>query len=81
MRASGDLAAVQPLQWRLVCANSNSEIAAAPFASVARGGWAITVGESCGAQQLQLFGSSSDLPRQVDVTINQLSLARDASRG
>ena len=81
MRASGDLAAAQPLQWRLVCANSNAEIAAAPFASAGRSGWAIIIGESCGAQQLQLFGSSSDLPRQVDVTINQLSLTRDMPRG
>ncbi len=81
MRASGDLAAVQPLQWRLVCANSNEEIAAASFASVASSGWAMTVGASCSAQQLQLFGSSSDLPRQVDVTVNQLSFVRDSSRG
>jgi hypothetical protein len=81
MRAGGDLGAAQPLQWRLTCVNSKAEIAAAPFAAVAGRGLAITVGGECGAQQLQLVGSSSDLPRQVDVTINQLTLTREAPRG
>ena len=75
MRASGDLSAAQALQWRLVCAKSQAEIARAPFTAVANRGWAFTVAGACGAQQLELFGTSSDMPRQVDVTISQVNLA------
>lgn len=81
MRATGDLGAAQPLQWRLICASSNAEIGAAPFGAAAVKGWAFTVAGACGAQQLQLVGSSSDMPRQVDVTINQVLLTREAFRG
>ena len=81
MRAAGDLAVAQSLQWRLICASSKAQIATAPFAAVAKSGWAIEVGSACGAQQLELFGSSSDLPRQVDVTIGQVNLARENAGG
>jgi hypothetical protein len=81
MRTSGDMSAAQPLQWKLICANTKGEIAAAPFTAVANRGWNFTVGTECGAQQLELFGASSDLPRQVDVTVNQLALARERSGG
>ena len=81
MRTSVDPTAAQSLQWKLLCASSNTEIAAAPFTAVAKQGMAITVGATCPAQQLQLFGISSDMPRQVEVTIGQLNLAREPSGG
>jgi hypothetical protein len=81
MRASGDLPAAQSLQWRLICVNSKAEIAAVPFAAVAKSGWRVAVGGACGAQRLELFGSSSDMPRQMDVTISQLSLAQERNGG
>jgi hypothetical protein len=81
MHANGDLSSAQSLQWKMICASSKAEIATGPFASIARDGWAITVPGSCGAQQLQLFGSSSDMPRQVDVTIGEVSLSRAGPSG
>lgn len=81
MRASGDLSAAQALQWRLVCAKSQAEIARAPFTAVANRGWAFTVVGACGAQQLELFGTSSDMPRQVDVTIRQVNLTGGRTSG
>lgn len=81
MRTNVDPTAAQSLQWRLVCAESSAEIAAAPFTAIAKQGLAITVGGTCEAHQLQLFGTSSDMPRQVEVTIGQINLAREPSVG
>ncbi len=81
VRTSVDPTAAQSLQWRLVCAKSNGVIAAAPFTAVANRGMAITVGESCRAQQLQLFGTSTDMPRQVEVTIGEVNLAPEPTVG
>jgi hypothetical protein len=81
MRASGDLSAGQALQWKLVCSKSKAELGAAPFPADAKSGWAINVGSGCAAQQLQLFGTSSDMPRQVDVTIARVNLARERPGG
>jgi hypothetical protein len=81
MQTSGDLSGAQSLQWKLVCANTKMEIATAPFTAAAKDGWTVSVPSSCAAQQVQLVGSSSDMPRQVDVTIGQVNLAPERSGG
>jgi hypothetical protein len=80
MSTSGDLAGTESLQWKLVCASSKQEIAATQFDGASRG-WSFALGGGCGAQQLQLTGSSSDMPRQVDVTIAQVNLTREGRGG
>jgi hypothetical protein len=80
MSTSGDVAGTESLQWKLVCASSKQEIAATPFAGASRG-WSFAVGDGCGAQQLQLTGSSSDMPRQVDVTVARVELIREGRGG
>lgn len=81
MHASGDLSAAQSLQWKLICESTKAEIAAAPFNEVATQGWTVDVGGACDAQRLELFGTSSDLPRQVEATVKQLSLVRGRAGG
>jgi hypothetical protein len=74
--APGALRNVEALQWRLTCQG-----AAAPFASVplsaSISGWTFTVAPGCGAQKLDLFGSSADIPKQSEATIRSLNIAAE----
>jgi hypothetical protein len=57
-----------------------------PFATIsldalARGSQTFDVPANCSAQRLELVGSSSDIPQQVDATIGQMSLTRANANG
>lgn len=67
------------LEWRLVCERGNAAIASVPLDRAIRRGFAFEVPGSCPAQRLELFGSSSDVSHQTEVTIRGVSLTREQS--
>ncbi len=69
------------LSWTMVCAPAGTKIASAPLEQTVRGNWRFTVPASCPAQGLELHGTSSDSPRQVDVLLHEVSLTREQPRG
>ena len=72
-------AALHPesLSWSVRCAKSNVAIASVALNQIADRGLSFRVPPDCGAQWLELSGSSSDIPQQSDVTISGLSLSRE----
>lgn len=81
MRKSVNAPSAASLQWRLMCASPQVEIATAPLETMASRGLDIAVRPGCEAQRLELFGTSSDMPQQVDVTIPGLDLVRERAGG
>jgi hypothetical protein len=71
--APGTLANAEALQWRLTCQGATAPFDSVPL-SVASRGWNFTVAPGCGAQKLELFGSSADIPKQSEATIRSVSL-------
>jgi hypothetical protein len=67
------------LQWKLVCARDNATLTSVPLDQAIKAGWRFQVSASCPAQRLELFGTSSDISRQVDLTIRSVELARDGA--
>jgi hypothetical protein len=77
MPVAGDTGHARSLVWTLTCAGSNAQIARfALDPSAAARGWTFTVPTGCPAQRLELSGTSSDMPQQVDLTIGRLRLER-----
>ena len=82
MRVAGDTRA-SLLAWRVICLPGRNGVAEVPLNKAATGGRleaAFVVPGGCPAQQLELAGTAPDVPRQVDVTISQLSLTRAPAR-
>lgn len=77
MSGAGGTAGADSLQWTIVCSATGRPIASAPVDAASGRGWAFAVPASCPAQRLELTGSSSDVPKQVDVTMAGLSLVRE----
>lgn len=75
-RASGTQANTDALQWRLTCQGSTAPLASIPLSAAAARAWAFTVAPGCGAQRLELFGSSADIPKQSEATIRSIALGR-----
>ena len=73
MQVAGDLSRARALSWSMRCENSQTPFATVPLDAASRG-WTIRVPQGCGAQWLELSGSSSDIPQQSDVTISGLRL-------
>jgi hypothetical protein len=69
------------LRWTLTCAGAASPTAEARLDSLGSRPWTFQVPPGCTAQWLDLIGSSSDIPQQVDVTISDLSLSKAESSG
>jgi hypothetical protein len=65
----------------LTCAGAASPTAEARLDSLGSRPWTFQVPPGCTAQWLDLIGSSSDIPQQVDVTISDLSLSKAESSG
>jgi hypothetical protein len=65
------------LRWTLVCARDSSTIASVPLDQAIAGTWQFQVPPSCAAQRLELFGTSSDVARQTDLTIRSIELTRE----
>ena len=81
MRTPGTPTNVEQLRWQLACVGSKSEIGMASFRTVADRGWPFSVPSTCKAQRLELVGSSSDMPQQIDVTITELRLMPEGGNG
>jgi hypothetical protein len=69
------------LRWTLTCANAETPFATVSLDKLAEGPLTFDVPTDCGAQRLELTGSSSDIPQQADVTISQVSLTRANPHG
>lgn len=68
------------LNWSVTCVGAQTPIASVPLNAAAASGLSFEVPGNCPAQMLQLSGVSADLPQQAEVTIANLSLARERSR-
>ena len=73
MQVTGDLSRARALSWSVRCEKSQTPFATVPLDAASRG-WTIRVPQGCGAQWLELSGSSTDIPQQSDVTISALRL-------
>jgi hypothetical protein len=67
------------LRWALTCADAQAPFASRPLDAFAKGSLTFEVPQGCGAQRLDLVGSSSDIAQQVDATVWGVSLARVVS--
>jgi len=81
MSVSGGGAGRASLRWALTCAAAPAPFATVSLDALTRGPQMFDVPANCGAQRLELVGSSSDIPQQVDVTIGELSLRRANAHG
>ena len=70
----GTVVNADALQWRLTCEGSSAPLASKAVTSSA---WTFTVAPACGAQRLDLFGSSGDIPRQSEMTVRNISLVQE----
>jgi len=81
MRVTGGGERTASLRWTLTCANAQAPIATISLDKLAEGPLTFDVPADCGAQRLELTGSSSDISQQADVTISQVSLTRANPHG
>jgi hypothetical protein len=83
MRVAGDAAHARPLTWTVTCARAKESLLAFSPADAGRAaqGLSFEVPDGCEAQYFQLSGKAPDLPQQVDVTMFDLRLLREAANG
>jgi hypothetical protein len=74
-RAIGTVTNADALQWRLTCEGSTTPLSSIPLSAAVARGWTFTVPAGCGAQRLELFGASADIPKQSEATIRGVGLA------
>lgn len=74
--ASGPQTNTDALQWRLTCQGSAAPFASIPLSAAVTRAWTFTVAPGCGAQRLELFGSSGDIPKQSEATVRGIALVR-----
>ena len=70
-----------PLRWSLACASAQAPLASAGLDKLAAQPLIFEVPAGCGAQRLELSGSSSDIAHQVEVTIHDLALVKAGANG
>lgn len=81
MSVSGGGGGRASLRWALTCAAAPAPFAMVSLDALARAPQMFDVPANCSAQQIELVGSSSDIPQQVEVTIGELSLRRANAHG
>jgi uncharacterized protein YciI len=81
MRVSGGGEGINALSWTLTCPHAQTAFAAIPLTALAKGPVSFQVPRGCTAQTFELRGKSSDIPQQVDVTLEGLSLVRVQADG
>ena len=81
MHVTGSSGRIGSLRWTLTCPNSQTPLVSLSLTALAKGPSTFDVPAGCGAQRLELAGSSSDVPQQVDITLGQVSLRRVNARG
>ncbi len=79
--ASGSGSRAAGLRWQLWCVTSNKEIALRALKDMPPEGWTFQIPSGCGAQRLELFGSSSDMPQATELTIRSIRLTREGPNG
>ncbi len=79
--ASGSGSRAAGLRWQLWCVSSNKEIALRALKDMPAEGWTFQIPSGCGAQRLELFGSSSDMPQATELTIRSIRLTREGQNG
>jgi hypothetical protein len=65
------------LQWRLTCVGGKEPISSIPLSAAVASPWTFAVPADCRGQRLELFGSSSGLPKQSEATIRGVRLVRE----
>ena len=65
------------LLWTVTCAGGKEPFARIPRSSGVNRQWRFTVPTDCPAQRLELFGSSSDIPKQSEARIRGISLVAE----
>jgi hypothetical protein len=81
MRVVGSPPQKSSLRWSVACANAQTPLASFGLDSLVGRPWIFIVPVGCGAQRLDLAGSSSDIAEQVEVTITGLSLTKVGANG
>ncbi|WP_028970437.1 tetratricopeptide repeat protein [Sphingomonas sp. URHD0057] len=81
MRIAGGGSQAASLRWSLVCASAQGPLASARLDTLVARPLIFEVPAGCAAQKLELSGSSSDIPRQVEVTISDLTLVKAGANG
>ena len=81
MTVAGNPADLHALTWSLRCEGSQEPIAAIRLDVVGSRPWVFDVPQQCPAQWLELSGVSSDLSRQSEATVSNLTLVREQGNG
>ena len=81
LAVSGGAVADGAMRWSIRCDKKDSAFAEMPLNDVAKGSWTFTVPPNCGAQWLELSGTSSDVAQQSDLTISKLRLVPAGADG
>jgi hypothetical protein len=81
MRVMGGGERAASLRWTLTCPRAQAPFATISLDALAKRPLTFDVPADCGAQRLELAGSSSDIPQQADVTLAQVSLTRVTPNG
>jgi len=79
MRLAGDPARAHALTWALWCDKAAQPLASVTLDVAAARGWSFQVPAGCPAQWLKLSGVSADVPQQIDVSIDGLTLSKGLS--
>jgi len=79
MRLAGDPARAHALTWALWCDKAAQPLASVTLDVAAARGWSFQVPAGCPAQWLKLSGVSADVPQQIDVSIDGLTLRKGLS--
>ena len=81
MAVSGGASARGSMRWTLTCVNAQTPFSSIELDAIARAPWTFEVPAGCGAQKLELTGTSADIPQQAEVTLSGLSLTAVRSDG
>ena len=79
LRLAGDPARAHSLTWALWCDKTAEPLASVTLDVAAARGWQFQVPAACKAQWLKLSGVSADVPQQVDISIEGLTLGKGPS--
>ena len=76
LRLAGDPARAHSLTWALWCDKTAQPLASVTLDVAAARGWQFQVPAGCPAQWLKLSGVSADVPQQVDLSIDGMTLSK-----
>jgi hypothetical protein len=79
LRLAGDPARAHSLTWALWCDKTAQPLASITLDVAAARGWQFQVPAGCPAQWLKLSGVSADVPQQVDLAIDGMTLSKVSS--